>query len=274
MPHGELIQSVLRAVNLLELVAHSERGLSLGEVCTALGLKQPTAHNLMRTLASRGLVEKTSSPVRYRLGPAVLALAGEYSTHNLIRRAEAVLGECFGELRAFLPAQLGPEQEAALSFSQYVGGEIVMMLRVRAQRPNVIERPRMTFGAYSSAASLVFQAYWNPEEQRRYARLHPFQETGASLWKSEEKFLAFLQTVRETGYCIPTIFAAGQTRMAAPVFGAGHELVGAVGLGIWTVSSPPRRKLVSIMLNAAERIGKVDTAPRISTSSTELAVAT
>ena len=77
MPHNELIQSLLRAMDVIELVAQSERGLSLGEVCNSLKLKQPTAHNLIRTLISRDFVEKTTSPVRYRLGPAVTRLADE-----------------------------------------------------------------------------------------------------------------------------------------------------------------------------------------------------
>src|SRR6187549_828661 len=119
MPHNELIQSLLRAVDVIELVAQSERGLSLGEVCNALGLKQPTAHNLIRTLVARDFVEKTTSPVRYRLGSAVARLAEERQHHNVVRQASMIMTDLFERVRTQLPAKLEPQDEATISFSQY-----------------------------------------------------------------------------------------------------------------------------------------------------------
>src|SRR5690554_5445716 len=106
MPRNEMIQSLLRAVDVIELVAQSERGLSLGEVCNALGLKQPTAHNLIRTLVARDFVEKTTSPVRYRLGAAVTRLANERHNQEVVRRAEVVIRDLFERMKVMLPDRL------------------------------------------------------------------------------------------------------------------------------------------------------------------------
>src|SRR5882757_6229444 len=121
MPHNELIQSLLRAVDVIELVAQSERGLSVGEVCNSLGLKQPTAHNLIRTLIARDFVEKTTSPVRYRLGPAVTRLAEERQSHTVVRQASMIMNDTFERIKGLLPAKIGPNDEASLSFSQHIG---------------------------------------------------------------------------------------------------------------------------------------------------------
>src|SRR5688572_21427757 len=57
MARNELIQSLLRAVDVLELVAQTDRGMTLAEVCTALDMKSSTVHNILRTLVARDIVE-------------------------------------------------------------------------------------------------------------------------------------------------------------------------------------------------------------------------
>ncbi|MGB7160357.1 MAG: helix-turn-helix domain-containing protein [Tepidisphaeraceae bacterium] len=257
MPHSELVQSLLRAVDVIELVAQSERGLSLGEVCNTLGLKQPTAHNLIRTLIARDFVEKTTSPVRYRLGPAVARLADERQNHSLVRQASLMMNDLFERFRTLLPPRFGPQEEATLSFSQYIGGEVVMLLRLRMQHPGVLERPKHVMSAYQSAAPLAFQAFWSPEELEDYHGRHPFLDQGAPIWKTRERLDIFLSRARQLGYVQPPIFPAGQFRVAVPIFGDGHRLVGVLGAGIWlkTVITDTRR-LVREMIEASTQIGE------------------
>lgn len=256
MPHSELVQSVLRSVDVIELVAQSERGLTLSEVCDALGLKQPTAHNLIRTLVAREFVEKTTSPVRYRLGPAVARLAEERAGHSIVRQASGAMTELFDKLRSVLPAKLEPQEEATITFSQFVSGEVVMLLRLRMQRPGVLERPKHAYSPYQSAAALVFQAFWTPEEQESYWRRHPFMEQGAPIWKTRDRLDAFLAKVRSVGYANPPIFEPGQFRVAVPVFGEGHELIGALGAGMWLKGAvPEHRRVIRELQDAARQIG-------------------
>ena len=249
MPHGELVQSLLRAVDVIELVAQSERGLSLGEVCNALGLKQPTAHNLIRTLIARDFVEKSSSPVRYRLGSAVSRLAEERQHHTVVRHASMLMNELFERLRTFLPAKLNPTEEATLSFHQFFGNEVVMLLRLRMQRPGVLERPKHVMSPYQSAAALAFQANWSREEIDLYRRAHPFLDQGAPIWKTQDKLDLFLHKAQEIGYTLPPIFPAGQFRVAVPIYGEGHELLGVLGVGIWLKQGRiDTRQLIKVML--------------------------
>jgi DNA-binding IclR family transcriptional regulator len=257
MPHNELVQSLLRAVDVIELVAQSERGLSLGEVCNSLGLKQPTAHNLIRTLIARDFVEKTLSPVRYRLGPAVARLAEERLNHTVVRQASMIMNDLFERLKAILPPKIGPQDEATLSFSQHSGGEVVMLLRMRMQRPGVLERPKHTMSAYQSAAPLAFQTFWPPEELQEYRERHPFLDQGAPIWKTQERLDQFLMKSRELGYVQPPVFPQGQVRVAVPVFGDGHRLVGVLGAGIWLKTPIDTKRLIREMLESSRQIGDV-----------------
>ncbi len=255
MPHNELIQSLLRAVDVIELVAQSERGLSLGEVCNSLGLKQPTAHNLIRTLIARDFVEKTTSPVRYRLGTAVTRLAEERHGHALVRQASVIMNDVFDRVKGLLPAKIGAQDEASLSFSQHLGGEVMMLLRMRMQRPGVLERPKRTMTAYQSATPLCFQAFWSREEVEEYRTRHPFLDQGAPIWKTQEKLEAFLQRARDVGYVLPPIFPEDQLRAAVPVFDEGHRLIGVLGVGLWVKANIEPKKLIHEMLEASKQIG-------------------
>jgi DNA-binding IclR family transcriptional regulator len=257
MPHGELVQSLLRAIDVIELLAHSERGLSLSEVCNALSLKQPTAHNLIRTLVAREYVEKTNSPVRYRLGPAMSRMAAQRHHHTVVRHASQLLNELFERLRQLLPPKLGPTEEATLSFHEFVGGEVTMMLRLRMQRPGVLERPMHAMSPYQSAAALTYQAMWSPEELDNYRKSHSFLDQGAPIWKTQESLDSFLHEARELGYCRPPIYPPGQVRVAVPVYGEGHRLIGVVGAGIWSKNGPVDvKKLIKEMLQVGGRLGE------------------
>jgi DNA-binding IclR family transcriptional regulator len=256
MPRNELIQSLLRAVDVVELVAQSERGLSLGEVCNSLGLKQPTAHNLIRTLVARDFVERTASPVRYRLGSAVARLAEERQSHALVRQASTIMNDLFERFRGLLPPKLAPQEEATLSFAQYIGGEVVMLLRLRMQRPGVLERPKHVMSAYESATALTFQSIWTAEELDVYRRRHPFLDQGAPVWKTQEKLDKFLIKARELGYCQPPIYPPGSFRASVPVFAEDHRLVGVLGAGIWLkMINADTRRLIKEMIEASKQIG-------------------
>lgn len=257
MPRSELVQSLLRAVDVIELVAQSERGLSLGEVCNSLGLKQPTVHNLIRTLVARDFIEKTVNPVRYRLGSAVMRLAEERASHAVVQQAAIVLRELFERLRTSLPAKLHPQEEASISFAQHVGGEVVMLLRLRVQRPGVLERPKLVMSAYQSASPICFQAFWSAEERDSYRKRHPFLEQGTPIWKSRDHLEQYLGRVREQGYAQPPIFPKEQLRVAVPVWGEGHQLLGVLGAGIWRKSAITDSKtLIRQMMDASRRIGR------------------
>src|SRR5512146_598493 len=98
MAHSDLLQSLLRALDILELVARSDDGLTLQELADSLGMKPPTVYNLARTLAARGFLRKVPRPVRYQLGPAMTELVGLQVDHALMQQAPPVMRRLFSDL--------------------------------------------------------------------------------------------------------------------------------------------------------------------------------
>jgi len=85
------VQSVDRALDLLEILARSDTPIGVGQVAEMTGLPQATAHRLLRSLHLRGYVRHDSSR-KYSVGTAVLRL-GDAAQRSLTRSARPYLTE-------------------------------------------------------------------------------------------------------------------------------------------------------------------------------------
>jgi len=68
------VQSVDRAISVLEMLAHGEAGIT--EIAGELGVHKSTASRLVSVLESRGLVEQLGERGKYAIGFGVVRLAG------------------------------------------------------------------------------------------------------------------------------------------------------------------------------------------------------
>ncbi|HEY64398.1 MAG TPA: IclR family transcriptional regulator [Caldilineae bacterium] len=68
-----MINSVLKAIDILQTFTPDQPRLTLGEISDKLGMPKGTVHNLLSTLLARGFIEKTDDG-RYALGTAIIPL--------------------------------------------------------------------------------------------------------------------------------------------------------------------------------------------------------
>lgn len=85
-----MINSVLKAIDILQTFRPDEPRLSLAKISTRLGMPSSTTHNLLNTLLSRSFVEKTDDG-RYALGPAIVALTQSVRVNVELRDRAAPL---------------------------------------------------------------------------------------------------------------------------------------------------------------------------------------
>lgn len=244
---GRSVQSLERALDLLERVAAADDGMTLRELSVRTGLKPPTVHNLLRTLVMRGYVAKLTGPVRYGMGSAVQELAGRASRDRVLRAAE-------GELRALAKAF----PEARVSLVTLVAGEPVMRLRLAPGAKGTVEPPGSgPMAPYATASALAFQAFGEGEAVAEFRRRHPFWEQGAMLWQSPEKLEAALARFRRQGAVSLSLRGEALSKLAAPVFGVGHVFEAAVGAALPADAAAANRKaLLSAVREAAERLSR------------------
>ena len=101
MPHSELVQSLLRGLDILRHISSRPDGMRLNELAAVTGLKKPTLHNLLRTLAARGFVFKDSMN-RFNIGHAFYEIAGTGIEAQRLAKAQNI----FLELAAEFPHQV------------------------------------------------------------------------------------------------------------------------------------------------------------------------
>lgn len=90
------VQSVDRAIDLLELLADAGGESTLSELAGKTSLPLPTIHRLMRTLLARGYVRQLPSR-RYTLGPRLIRL-GDSAGRQFGADARPFLARLAGEL--------------------------------------------------------------------------------------------------------------------------------------------------------------------------------
>lgn len=88
-----MINSVVKAVNILQAFSTGQPRLTLAEIADRLGMPKSTTHNLLATLLACGFVEKVDAD-HYALGTAVIALTQAVRVNVELRdRAAPLLRE-------------------------------------------------------------------------------------------------------------------------------------------------------------------------------------
>jgi DNA-binding IclR family transcriptional regulator len=170
------VQSVTRALAILDILKDSSVGLSALEVSRASGLDRTVVHRLLRTLAAHGMVlEERGS---YSLGPASVLLANRYHDNLLVRRLALpymldLQGSAIGE------------QPWTVTLMIPVGGLVTVVERIwtRSVPLDMVLDIGDTFPIDSAAAGRAVLAYREQGEARtligddeRYAAVAPTLE--------------------------------------------------------------------------------------------------
>ena len=88
-----MIQSVLKAIDIMDLFSPEQPYLTLGQISERLSMPKSTTHNLIATLTSRGFMEKVNDDY-YALGTAIISLSQAVRVNAELRdRAAPLLRE-------------------------------------------------------------------------------------------------------------------------------------------------------------------------------------
>jgi IclR family acetate operon transcriptional repressor len=91
VPRSASVQSVDRALDVLEALAAAGKPLGVGELSDLTGLPQGTAHRLLQSLQQRGYVRRDASR-KYSVGTSAMRLA-DAAQRSLARSARPFLAE-------------------------------------------------------------------------------------------------------------------------------------------------------------------------------------
>lgn len=183
-------QTVLRAMDALDLLAAAPRGLALRQLTQSMGLSKSTTHRLVSGLVSCGLVQLCPETRRYRLGLRLLELSAALLDSIDVREQARPFMQQLSDLSRET-VHLGVLDRFEVVFIGHIESpeSVRMSVRVGRRAP-----------AYSTSLGKVLLAGLDDAELSRYLREHQLAALTPNTITDPERLLAVLHQVRSRGY--------------------------------------------------------------------------
>lgn len=247
-PQGALVQSVDRAVTILEALAESPEELGITQLGHRLGVHKATASRLVSTLAEHGLVERTPGSDKYRLGFGLVRLASAVASGlELVRQARPSL------------ERLAEETGETVNLAALDGDQVVNIDQITAAHliVNVNWVGKRT-PLHCTSNGKVLLAHL-PEPERLHLLARPLERLTPNTIVDAEALRRELDEVRARGYAHTLEeLEVGLNAVAAPVRAAGGSVVAAVSVAgpAYRVKPAEIAELARATMAAADQISR------------------
>ena len=236
--------AVDRGAELLVRVLESEQPVALADLALASGIPKSTASRLLSALERQGLIEQDGERGRLRPGPAILRVAErsmlERSVVELAGPSLDALAQASGEtINLAVPARHGVEHVAQVDSRHFLGAG-QWLGRSVDYHCTAVGKLFMAFGRATMPA-------------RPLARLTERTITDPRDLRSE------LEVVREQAFAAAVDeLEIGLAAIAAPVYGAGGEVVAALSISGPTIRMTPERiaELKPVLIDEARTLSR------------------
>lgn len=224
--NGLSVQSVDRAVSILEFLAHN--GWSgVTEVGRALGVHKSTAFRLLATLQGRGLVEQHDDTGKYHLGFGLVHLARAVTVGFDLKRVARPVCE-----------RLAEETDETVMLAVLDGDEVMNIDAIIPRTQSVVSMGwlgrRTPLHCTANGKALLA---WLPEGHRQRIVATSFERFTPNTIVRPSELEAQLELVRRDGYAVAVEeYEEGLNAAAAPIRSPDGELLGAM-----SVSGPSYR---------------------------------
>lgn len=243
---ASLIQSVSRALFILNILAAHPHGLTIKEIVGITNLNVSTIYHLVNTLKAEGYIVGVDNGT-YRLGGAIPRLYSAFVA--TIQPDERLLDA----LRT-----LATVTRETTYVGAWQNGEVIIQAIVEGSQALRVGGLQVGYGGhtYARASGKLLLAYLDGQELDKYLANHSLAPLTRYTVRTEEDLRNQLEQIRVRGYAIDREeFAADVCCVAAPVFSAEGKPVAAL-----TVSAPTWRfmqneqELVSLVAQAAHDV--------------------
>jgi IclR family transcriptional regulator, acetate operon repressor len=232
-----------RGAELLVRVLESEQPVALADIASASGIPKSTASRLVSALERQGLVEQDGARGRLRPGPAILRVAErsmlERSVLEVARPSLDTLGAMTGEtINLAVPGPQGVEHIAQVESIHFLGAGQWL---------------GRSADYHCTANGKVFMAFDRAPIPARPAALTTHTITDPT------RLIAELARIRRDDFAEAIEeLEIGLAAIAAPVRGAGGQVVAALSITGPTVRMTPERiaELKPILIEEAGHLGR------------------
>ncbi len=217
--HGR-VQSVERALDILEFLGRSEDELGVSEIGTATGLSAGTVHRLLSTLGSRGYVHRNRETRKYALGLKSLSMA--ITARERLGPLALPFLEELSEVSQETANLAILEQNSVMYVEQAVPS--TRMLRIFTEPGNRVP-------LHSCGTGKVLLAYQPPRLLEFVVGRTGMSRYTAATITEPSQLREELRQIRRQGYALDYGEQEDGVRcLAAPVFGPDGEIFASISL--------------------------------------------
>jgi DNA-binding IclR family transcriptional regulator len=217
-----LVQSVSRALEILDFLVEAPGGMSLSRICDGTGLNISTIHRLLGTLIAHGYVRQDISTKEYFLGPQSLRLAQSALGHFDIRN------EGMGPLR-----QLAIEARELANLAVLSGNHVIYVAQVPAEERSIQMFTRL--GArvplHCSGVGKAILSFMPEARAWQLLGDRPLSTFTVNTITNTLKLRHELEATRQRGYAVDDEEREEGVRcVAAPIFNANGDVIAAISI--------------------------------------------
>ncbi len=217
-----LIQSVDRAINLLDIVAScGENGISLKELSQQLQLNASTLHHLVTTLTHDRILEQDAASKRYRLGIHLVELGNAAIKNTSIARVAQPYLE-----------QIYAATGKSVSFLAFHGLLRTQLLDVRSRQIITAKStPLDIFTLHATGSGKLLLAYLPEPEINSFLKSQRLERFTNNTLSDPQRLLEELARIREQGVSYDMEeYGIGVSCISAPVHDASKRVVGCIDM--------------------------------------------
>lgn len=215
------VQSLVRALRLLQEVADAGDGITLTEVANRVGLPVSSAHRLLSTLQLEGFVRFDGERTLWFVGVKA------FTVGNAFLRARDLVQVARPYMRGLME-----QCDETVNLAVEDSGQIIYLAQIECrQMMRALASPGARVPMHSSAVGKVLLAYANPVVQQPMLERMKLERFTAHTITGRERFLRTLAEIRAQGYGFDDEeHAVGLRCVAAPIFNEAREAIAGISL--------------------------------------------
>ncbi len=216
-----LVPSVKRCFDIIDLLADTDRGLTVSEIHRELRLPLSSAAAILYTLQSLACVQKNEESGRYFLGTKIFSFSNRFAGPNeIVRRCHSLLEQLSSETR--LTAHIAVMHQGESMYIDRVAGPGLMQISSYIG---------MRWPLHVSGVGKVLLAFLPMEQLLERLKVLPLNQFTPYTVTGKQALRKQIEEFRRLGYGWELNEGEpGVGCVAAPIFGSDNQVVAAVSV--------------------------------------------
>jgi IclR family KDG regulon transcriptional repressor len=221
--HRYRVQSVDRALDILDCFSFQNREMNLSDVVRKTGLNKTTAKRLISNLADRGFLQQDPVTKQYQLGMRLFELGGiVFSSFSLRQAAAHTLNQLQNETGSTVLLGMAIDNQLVYVDKREGLGPIRISSDIGWRRP-----------LHYGMLGMLLMAYLDPKDVKQVLKKTPLEKHTPYSITDEAAFSLRLEQIRSQGYLMESQEAVeGVIGISAPIRDYSRQVIAALGIAL------------------------------------------